>query len=223
MEEEARAPTGSLGEWGPRGWGGCPWRMGASRCPVLPAGLGSAQHGGTGENGASLPCPGNPLVLTALCPTGVRSQSQASSHAGCLSHPLSTLDPGGRWPASSPPLWGRRALWLGWHLSRTPVGSGVPCALFSCRHCASAQSLATLSTQIPALPPLPFPLPFPPSGGTSVSVHLSQDGPHHPCATCQAGGATLTPPRPCLAPLHALPAALAKPSCAPSPHSGKSR
>ena len=57
------------------------------------AGLGSAQHGGPGEKGASLPHPGNPLVLTALGPAGVRSQSQASSRAGRLSHPLSTLDP----------------------------------------------------------------------------------------------------------------------------------
>lgn len=50
------------------------------------AGLGSAQHGGPGGKGASLPRPGNPVVLT------VRSQSQAS-HAGRLSRPLSTLDP----------------------------------------------------------------------------------------------------------------------------------
>ena len=56
-----------------------------------------------------------------------------------------------------------------------------------------------------------------PSGHTSVSVHLSQAGPHRPCAACQAGGAMLTPPRPCLAPFHTPPAALVKPSYAP-PH-----
>lgn len=159
------------------------------------AGLGPAQRGGTGEKGVSLPRPMNPLVLTALGPAGVRSQSQASSRAGCLSHPLSTLDPGGCWPASSPPLWGRCA----------------PC-LSCCGHCTSAQSLATLSTWTPALPPPPGP-----SGCTSVSVHLSQAGPHCPCAACQAGGAMLTSPRPCLAPLHTPPAVLANPSCAP-PH-----
>ena len=114
----------------------------------------------------------NPLVLTALGPAGVRSQSQASSRAGCLSRPLSTLDPGGCWPASSPPLWGRCA----------PCRSG-------CGRCASAQSLATLSTWAPALPPPPGP-----SGRTSVSVHLSQAGPRRPCAACQAGGAMLTTP-----------------------------
>lgn len=86
------------------------------------AGLGPAQRGGTGEKGVSLPRPMNPLVLTALGPAGVRSQSQASSRAGCLSHPLSTLDPGGCWPASSPPLWGRCA----------------PCLSY-CGHCTSAQ------------------------------------------------------------------------------------
>ena len=210
MEEEARAPTGSQGEWGPRGWGGCPWRIG-------PAGAQSSLKAWALPSMGVLGKWGHPLVLTALCPTGVRSQSQASSHAGRLSHSLSTLDTGGRWPASSPPLWGRCAPWLGWHLSHTPVGAGMPRALFRCGHCTSAQSLTTLSTQIPALPPPP------PSGGTSVSVYLSQAGPHHPCATCQVGGAMLTPPGPCLAPLHAPPAALAKPSCAPSPHSRKSR
>uniref|UniRef100_A0A8B9Y2X6 Uncharacterized protein n=1 Tax=Bos mutus grunniens TaxID=30521 RepID=A0A8B9Y2X6_BOSMU len=36
------------------------------------------------------------------------------------------------WLASFPhPCWVRRALWLGWHLSRTPVGSGVPCGLLA--------------------------------------------------------------------------------------------
>ncbi|XP_069429818.1 uncharacterized protein [Ovis canadensis] len=124
---------------------------------------------------------------------GVRSQSQASSRTGLLSCPLSTLDPRGCWPASS-----------------SPSGAGVPRALSICGHCVSAQNLATLSTWTPALPP-----PLGPSGHTSVSVHLSQAGPHHPCATCQAGGAMLTPPRPCLAPLHTPPAALAKPSYAP--------
>ncbi|XDB53105.1 hypothetical protein AB1E18_006628 [Capra hircus] len=80
-----------------------------------------------------------PVEEEARAPTGcrgVRSQSQASSRTGLLSCPLSTLDPRGCWPASS-----------------SPSGAGVPRALSVCGHCVSAQSLATLSTWTPALPP----------------------------------------------------------------------
>lgn len=35
MEEEARAPAGCRGERGPRGWGGCFWRIRAGRCRLL--------------------------------------------------------------------------------------------------------------------------------------------------------------------------------------------
>ena len=35
MEEETRAPAGCRGVWGPRGWGGCPWRTRAGRRPHL--------------------------------------------------------------------------------------------------------------------------------------------------------------------------------------------
>ncbi|XP_055280316.1 ladinin-1-like [Moschus berezovskii] len=54
--------------------------------------------GGLGKKGVPAPphppCPGNPLVLTALGPAGVRSQCQAGSRAGPLSCLLSTLDLG---------------------------------------------------------------------------------------------------------------------------------
>uniref|UniRef100_A0A8C6DF17 Ladinin 1 n=1 Tax=Moschus moschiferus TaxID=68415 RepID=A0A8C6DF17_MOSMO len=94
------------------------------------AGLGFFPRGAWGKRGVPAPphppCPRNPLVLTALGPAGVRSQCQAGSRAGPLSCLLSALDPGGRWPASSPPRWGRRALWQACPVA-WPASSPHPC------------------------------------------------------------------------------------------------
>lgn len=147
------------------------------------ASLGFAQRGGPGEKGASLHCPGKPLILTALGPAGVRSQSQASSHGGHLSRPLPALDPGGHWPASSPPLWSRQACPVPWpavgtarlHTALPPCLRGLLFFLFLRGRRVAPVSLCTsprLAPTVPAPParleelcrPLPGPasLPFMP-------------------------------------------------------------
>ena len=201
MEEEARAPAGCRGEREPRGWGGCFWRIRAGRrrllhCkPGLCPARGAWGKGGIPALSWETPHPNRPGSR--------RCEEPVSGQQPWRSPLLPASRPGpGRTLASIFP---------------TPLEqAGVPRALAGCGHCVSAHSLATLSTWTPVLP-----LPPGPSGRTSVSVHLSPAGPHGPCAACQAGGAMLTPPRPCLTPLHAPPAALAKPSCALSPLSGK--
>ena len=70
MEEKARAPAGCRGESGPGAGVSVPGECVPAGAHSSTAGLSSAQHWGTGEKGASLPCSRNLLVLTALGPTG---------------------------------------------------------------------------------------------------------------------------------------------------------
>lgn len=215
MEEEARAPAGCRGVWGPRGWGGCPWRTRAGRRPLLhcrPGLCPAWEAWGKGSVPAppqEPPCP-NDSRSHCRCEEPVSGQQPCQlplllafrlgpgrTLAGILSAPLGQVCPVA-WLASSPhPCGGRCALCL--------VRLRALRICTQPRHPVHTDSCSSSSLGL--------------SGCTGVSVHLSQAGPHRPCATCQAGGAA---PRTCLAPLHALPAALAKPSCAPSPLSGKS-
>ena len=168
MEEEARAPAGCRGVWGPRGWGGCPWRTRAGRRPLLhcrPGLCPAWEAWGKGSVPAppqEPPCP-NDSRSHCRCEEPVSGQQPCQlpllpafrlgpgrTLAGILSAPLGQVCPVA-WPASSPhPCGGRCALCL---VRLPPVGAGVPCALSGCGHCASAHSLATLSTPTPALPP----------------------------------------------------------------------
>ena len=73
MEEKARAPAGCRGESGPRGWCLCPWRMRASRCPLLhsrpelcPA-LGDWGKGGILALFQEPPCPNSPRSHRLAC------------------------------------------------------------------------------------------------------------------------------------------------------------
>ena len=121
-------PLGAEVCGGPGAGAAVPGERGPVGAHTSTAGLGSAQHGGTGEKGVSLPHPGNPLVLTAFGPAGVRSQPQASSCASHLSRPRSALDPGGRWLASSPqPCGCRRAPRLVWLRALRVCTASPPC------------------------------------------------------------------------------------------------
>ena len=194
MEEEARAPTGCRGMWGPRGWGSCPWRTRVGRRPLLHCRPGLCPAWGAWGKGSVPGPPQEPLVLTTLGPTaGVRSQSQASSCASCLSCPLSALDLGGRWPASSPhPCGGRRALCLVW--LRALRVCTQPRHSVHTDSCSSSSSGAVISVHLSA--PLPG---WPPTSLRHLPGWRSRADPSQalPCSpsrpTCCPGQAILCP------------------------------
>lgn len=165
MEEEARAHAGCRGERGPRGWGGCFWRIWAGRRLLLHCKPGLCPaRGAWGKGGITAPPWETPHPNH---PRSHRCEEPFSGQQPWRSPLLPASRPGSRRTLAS--------------ILPTPLEqAGVPRALAGCGHCASAHSLATLSTWTPVLP-----LPLGLSGHTSVSVHLSPAGPHRPCAACQ--------------------------------------